>query len=293
MGAARRSGNSARNYTRNYTLTEPAADVFFAEGPASNWIMLRSGDAFTLIDGGYPGDLPLVLESIRDAGLDPADAAAVLVTHAHVDHAGTAGYFAAAYGSPVLCSVAEHPYLLGEDREQVSAAQILVRAWQPSVLHWAWHVLAAGGAGRVAVPAAATWNDDELAALPGSPAAVPTPGHTPGHTAFYLPAAHAVATGDALVTGHALSRHRGPQMLDSMFHTDDDGARRSLGQLGKLDASLLLPGHGPAVRVGVSQAVGTVRSRAAARKRRIVAPGVKGGFAEPTYGRYVPDRTEG
>lgn len=288
---------AAEGGTPKYAVTEPAANVFFVEGPASNWMILRRGDAFTLIDGGYPGDLPLVMRSIRDTGLDPADAAAVLVTHAHVDHAGTAGHFAAAYSTPVLCSAAELPYLLGEEREQVSIARIVGRSWQPSVLHWAWHALAAGGAGRVAVPTAATWNDDgELAALPGSPVAVPTPGHTPGHTSFYLPAAHAAATGDALVTGHAISRTRGPQMLDSMFHSDDDGARRSLGQLGRLDASLLLPGHGPAVRVGVQQAVGTVRSRAAFRRRRnrrIVAPGPLGGLPDATYGRTMPDSPEG
>lgn len=290
MGAAGRSVRSVRKYT----LTEPAADVFFVEGPASNWVLLRGGDAFTLIDGGYPGDLPLVLASIRDAGLDPADAAAILITHAHVDHAGTAGHFAAAYRIPVLCSPAEHRYLLGEDREQVSVAHILSRTWQPSVLHWAWHALSAGGAGRVAVLTAASWkNDAELAALPGSPVAVPTPGHTPGHTAFYVPAARAVVTGDALVTGHAISRQSGPQMLDRMFHTDEDGARRSLAQLGKLDASLLLPGHGPAVRVGVRQAVGAARAaRVAPRKRRILVPKPVGGFAEPTYGRTVPDAAD-
>ncbi|MCC9195268.1 MBL fold metallo-hydrolase [Arthrobacter sp. zg-Y820] len=280
--------------TPKYAMTEPAANVFFVEGPASNWIILRDGDAFTLIDGGYPGDLPLVVASIRDAGLDPADAAAILVTHAHADHAGTAGYFAAAYRIPVLCSLPELPYLQGEQREQVSVAHILSRAWNPAVLHWAWHALAAGGAGRVAVLSAATWYDDaELAALPGSPVAVPTPGHTPGHTAYYLPAAHAVATGDALVTGHNISRIRGPQMLDPMFHSDGDGARRSLGQLSILDASLLLPGHGPAARLEVRQAVGTVRSRVAPRKRRIVAPGPIGGVAEPTYGKTVPDGAEG
>ncbi|MET4061805.1 glyoxylase-like metal-dependent hydrolase (beta-lactamase superfamily II) [Arthrobacter sp. UYP6] len=273
-----------------YSLTEPAPDVWFAEGPASNWVILRRGKNFTLVDGGYPGDLPLVLASLDDAGLDPADAAAVLITHAHVDHAGTAGYFAAAYGVSVLCSASELPYLRVEDKDQVSAARILRRAWQPAVAHWAWHILASGGASRVAVLTARAWHDDvELAALPGSPVAVPTPGHTPGHTAFYLPAAHAVATGDALVTGHALSRTRGPQMLDSMFHSDDDGARRSLAQLGRLDASLLLPGHGPAVATGARQAVGAVRSRAAAAKRRLTVPGLKGGFAEPTYGRTMPE----
>lgn len=282
--------------TRKYSLTEPAANVFFVEGPASNWIILRQGDAFTLIDGGYPGDLPLVLASIRDAGLDPANTAAVLITHAHVDHAGTAAQFAAAYGCPVLCSAPERPYLLGEDREQVSTARILSRSWQPSVLSWACQALAAGGAGRVAVPGAGTWTDDDdgagLAALPGAPVAVPTPGHTPGHTAFYLPEARAVATGDALVTGHAISRRHGPQLLDAMFSTDDDAARRSLAELARLDASLLLPGHGPAARMGIRQAVGAARLRTAARKRRIVAPGPIGGFAEPTYGRTLPDPAE-
>ena len=281
--------------TPKYSLTEPAANVFFVEGPASNWVILRQGQAFTLIDGGYPGDLPLVLASIRDAGLDPANTAAVLITHAHVDHAGTAAHFAAAYGCPVLCSAAERPYLLGEDREQVSTAQILSRSWQPSVLRWACHALAAGGAGRVAVPRAGARTDDDgagLAALPGAPVAVPTPGHTPGHTAFYLPEARAVATGDALVTGHAISRRHGPQLLEAMFHTDVDAARRSLAELARLDASLLLPGHGPAVRVGVRQAVGAARLRTGARKRRIVAPGPIGGFAEPSYGRTLPGPAE-
>lgn len=280
---------NGRNGTSKFRLTEPAPDVFFVEGPASNWIILRAGELFTLIDGGYPGDLPLVMDSIREAGLDPGAAAAVLVTHAHVDHAGTAGHFAAAFETPVLCRAPELPYLLGQAREQVSVARILSRSWQPSVLHWGWHVLLAGGAGRVAVLTARAWHDDaELAALPGSPVPVPTPGHTPGHTAFYLPAAAAVATGDALVTGHAVSRQRGPQLLDPMFHADDAGARRSLGQLGKLEAALLLPGHGPAVRTVVQQAVGAARLRPTrARKRRIVAPGPIG--VEPTFGRQVPD----
>ena len=48
-----------------YTLSEPAPDVCFVQGPASNWIILRGGERFTLVDGGYPGDRSLVLASIR------------------------------------------------------------------------------------------------------------------------------------------------------------------------------------------------------------------------------------
>ncbi|MER2137990.1 MAG: MBL fold metallo-hydrolase, partial [Arthrobacter sp.] len=70
--------------TARYELSEPARDVLFVRGPASNWVILRRGQEFTLVDGGYPGDRDLVLLSIRESGLEPEAAAAVLVTHAHV-----------------------------------------------------------------------------------------------------------------------------------------------------------------------------------------------------------------
>lgn len=69
-------------------VSEQAPDVYFVEGPASNWIVARDQTGFILIDSGYPADRPLVLESIRHLGLNPAGARAVLITHGHVDHTG-------------------------------------------------------------------------------------------------------------------------------------------------------------------------------------------------------------
>ena len=270
-----------------YTLTEPAAGVFFAEGPASNWIILRRDERFTLVDAGYRGDFALVLASIREAGLEPADAVAVLVTHAHVDHTGAAPYFARVYGTPVLSSAAEHRHLTGEEKYSVTPLQVLARAWQPRIFRWAGQVLRSGGARAVPVLPATVWTDDLLAGLPGQPAAVPTPGHTPGHTAFYLPQAKAVVTGDALVTGHAISARSGPQLLHNMFHNDAAGAENALGILAKLDAHLLLPGHGSALRVAIRDAVDSVRRQRAVRARSVVVPG-PGWAGEPTYGRVEP-----
>ena len=135
-----------------YALSEPARDVVFVQGPASNWVILRRDREFTLVDGGYPGDLDLVLSSIREAGLEPGAAAAVLVTHAHVDHTGAAAYFAKAFGTAVLSSPAELALLRGQGKAQVSPARVLLRAWQPRVLAWSAHVLGAGGLARVSVP---------------------------------------------------------------------------------------------------------------------------------------------
>jgi len=283
-------GNRSRT---GYTLTEPAPDVVFVQGPASNWVILRRGREFTLVDGGYPGDRQLVLASIREAGLDPAAAAAVLVTHAHVDHTGAAAFFAKTFGTPVLCSPAELALLRGQDKAQVSPVQVLARAWRPRVLAWSVQVLGAGGLARVAIPQAQAWTDARLAELPGSPVAIPTAGHTPGHTAFLLPGVKAVITGDALVTGHRISARTGPQLLHTMFHSDGAGVDRALLTLARLDASLLLPGHGPALRIGIREAVETTRAGALRGRPRavVVLPGRRraGWAGEPGYGR-VRDR---
>ncbi len=71
------------------TVTQVADDTFHVAGAATNWILLTEGDALTLIDAGYPGDYDDVLTSISTIGFTPEQIAAVLVTHAHVDHVGS------------------------------------------------------------------------------------------------------------------------------------------------------------------------------------------------------------
>ncbi len=53
-------------------LTEAADGVFFVQGSAVNWVILRDGSELTLIDGGYPGDLDAVESSIRAIGHRPS-----------------------------------------------------------------------------------------------------------------------------------------------------------------------------------------------------------------------------
>lgn len=235
-------------------LTEPAPGIYFVRGPASNWIILRRESRFTLVDGGYRGDVPLVLASLREAGLRADHADAVLVTHAHVDHTGAAAHFSRTYGTPVYAAREELPYLRGVRKHPVPLRQVALRIWQPLVFSWVRQVVSAGGVRGLTVPAARAVDAGLLADLPGAPVAVPTGGHTPGHCAYYLPGHAAVLTGDALVTGHNISRRQGPQLLHPLFTTNQAAARRALEVLGRLDAGLILPGHGPALRMPVALA---------------------------------------
>jgi len=241
-------------------VSEQAPGVFFVEGPASNWIVVRDETGFLLIDSGYPADRAFVLDSIRHLGLRPAAAQAVLITHGHVDHTGSAAYFSNTYGTPVLCAPQEVAHVQGKEKHQVTFGQVIVRAWRPRVFRWMIHAIKAGSLKEQAATRAGPWDTGRLRSLPGSPEAILLPGHTPGNVAILLPEAGAIAVGDSFVSGHPLSRKTGPQMLHPMFHTDPAAALAATHRLDGIRAAVVLPGHGPALRVPLAEALAALHS---------------------------------
>jgi glyoxylase-like metal-dependent hydrolase (beta-lactamase superfamily II) len=227
-------------------VEEVAEDLFFVHGPAVNWMILRRGKDFTLIDTGYPGNWPLLQSSIEYLGLAMKNAAAVLLTHGHSDHMGNAARISA-MGIPVFASHAELPNIRRDVLEQVSVKDLGWRVLRPRVGAWAVHAVRSGGLSDVAVPDVAPINQEILDTLPGTPRMVATTGHTSGHLSFYIPSARAVITGDALVTGHAVSPVCGPQLLPAVFHHRPAEVLGSMEVLRQLGAETILPGHGPVV----------------------------------------------
>jgi glyoxylase-like metal-dependent hydrolase (beta-lactamase superfamily II) len=250
----------ANKWHSSSNVSEQAPGVFFVEGPASNWIVVRDEIGFMLIDSGYPADRALVLESIRQMGLHPADAQAVLITHGHVDHTGSAAYFSATYATPILCAPEELAHVQGREKHQVTFGQVIVRAWRPRVFRWMIHVIKAGSLTATPATRAQAWDTEGLRSLPGSPEAILIPGHTPGNVSIVLPGAGAIAVGDSFVSGHPLSRKTGPQMLHRMYHTDPVAALAATHRLDGIKASVVLPGHGPALRMPLGEALELLRS---------------------------------
>ncbi|MFF1827989.1 MBL fold metallo-hydrolase [Paenarthrobacter sp. NPDC058040] len=240
-------------------ITEPAPGVHFVEGPASNWIIVRDDSGFLLIDGGYPADCALVLDSIRQLGLEPADAKAMLLTHGHVDHTGSAAYFSRTFGTPILCSAEELAHVQGKEKHQVTIGQVLLRVWRPKVFRWMVHVIKAKALEAEPAARAEAWTEERLRGLPGRPKAIPVPGHTPGNVAILLRDAGAIAVGDTFVSGHPISSKRGPQMLHRMFHHDAKAALEVTQRLHDIPAPVILPGHGPALHMPLAEAVGNLR----------------------------------
>jgi glyoxylase-like metal-dependent hydrolase (beta-lactamase superfamily II) len=121
------------------------------------------------------------------------------------------------------------------------------------------HVIKAGSLTAKPATRAQAWDPDKLRSLPGSPEAILLPGHTPGNVSIFLPKAGAIAVGDSFVSGHPLSRKTGPQMLHRMYHTDPVAALAATHRLDDIKASVVLPGHGPALRIPLAEALAALR----------------------------------
>ena len=239
-----------------------ADGTYLVHGSHTNWVILKDGDALTLVDTGYPGDREQVLASLTEIGGSPESLTAVLLTHAHNDHLGSAEHLRASYGTPVYLHAAEVPHARREFLQQVSVGKVLGNVWRPGVLSWMAHVLRVGGTQQHPVTSPEAFPAEGPLDLPGAPVPVHTPGHTDGHAVFHLREAGIVISGDALVSGHATSRVAGPQLLPGMFHHEQARALASLDVIEGLDADVLLPGHGPVHHGPVAAAARQARERA-------------------------------
>ncbi|MFJ4468184.1 MBL fold metallo-hydrolase [Streptomyces sp. NPDC089424] len=243
-------------------VREVAEGIHLVHGSNTNWVIIKDGDAVTLVDTGYLGDRPMLLDSLAAVGSAPEAVTAVLITHAHNDHLGSAEYLRATYGTPVYLHEAEVPHARREFLHQVSVGQVLRNGWRPGVLPWAVHALRSGGTAHLPVASPEPFPVAGPLDLPGRPVPVHTPGHTEGHAVLHLPDAGVVISGDALVTGHATTRVKGPQLLPDMFHRERVRALASLELIEALAADVLLPGHGPVHRGSVPDAARRARERA-------------------------------
>jgi glyoxylase-like metal-dependent hydrolase (beta-lactamase superfamily II) len=226
--------------------------VHIARTPMVNWTLVTNGDGVLLIDAGYPGHRDDVADSVRRLGYRIDDIRAILLTHAHVDHFGSAIWFAKNHGTPVYTHAAEVGHAKREYLEQASPVDVLRQAWRPRWLKWSLELSRMGGLSRDGIPTAQALTEQVAAGLPGAPVAVPSPGHTGGHCSYLVDGV--LVSGDALVTAHPTLTRVAPQLLPAVFNHDQAGCVRSLAALGLLDTEVLLPGHGPVWRGPIREA---------------------------------------
>ncbi|MGV9410725.1 MBL fold metallo-hydrolase [Nocardia sp. NPDC003693] len=229
-------------------IDQVSDSVYVVAGTNVNWALVSDGSGVTVIDAGYRSDSADVLSSIRQIGHELSDVAAVLITHAHLDHIGGVPALVANTGAPVYTGAEEVRHAKREYLQQITPLSMVKQLATGRGRGWVAHTLVAvRGHIGMRIPEATEGDTATLAALPGGIVAVPTPGHTSGHTAYLMPSEGVLFSGDALVTGHPLVERTGPQILPEFFNHDEAETLRTAAGLASRPAKVLVPGHGSTI----------------------------------------------
>ena len=226
-----------------------------------NWYVVEHEGRLAMIDAGLPPDWAVFERVVRSLGRTPAELSAVVLTHAHVDHTGIAERARRETGATV--------YLPDGDRE-LAAHQLRSSKSSRNPVHYLgkaatrslyWKMMRSGALRSEPIRAFQTYADgDTLGAVPGSPVAVGTPGHTDGHTAIHFPDRDLLFTGDALVTRNPYTDETGPRLVSLVATADGDQALASLDRIAATGATTLLPGHGDPWTEGAQEAASLARA---------------------------------
>jgi glyoxylase-like metal-dependent hydrolase (beta-lactamase superfamily II) len=204
-----------------------------------NSFLLEAEDgSLTVLDAGTKRAPKTVLAALDQLGKQRQDVTQLLLSHAHVDHAGGAAALKTATGSRVGTHEREAVYLR-EGRMPVPdsstrGGRLMAR-------------LPGGGFAKVDVED--TFVDGAVLPVADGLTVVHTPGHTPGHCAFlHVPSG-------VLITGDALFNVRGLRYSPKTPCTDVRLSRTSAARLGELDFTVAGFTHGAHVATGAQQAV--------------------------------------
>lgn len=241
--------------TRTLSVTAVDDGVCFASTPLCSWVILHDENRVVLIDCGYPGQARQVDASLRMAGVSHLPVEAVLLTHAHADHAGTAARLRSR-GVRILASAAVVAAIRKPKLEQVRFTDIVQKLWRPRYLLWTLSAVIAGGLSWKPVLDAEVIDCVELHTLPGAPIPQLRTGHAEGHTIYSLLDGNVLVAGDALAAAHPLvGRFPQPGALPDVFNRNDSQAASEAAELREAPGVLVLPGHGPAFIIA-SQEIG-------------------------------------
>lgn len=234
----------------------------FADGLVNLYVIEEDGE-LTLVDAGWPWSWSSIEQAVEQIGRSPRDIRAVVLTHGHPDHIGTAEKARQTCGASVMAYRDEVSRVRGEASGSSPFGLVpglLPHLWRPAAFGFVLHATARGFLTPTWVKEVEPFDADggELD-VPGRPLPIRTPGHTAGHVSFLLADSGILFAGDALLTLDPLFRIEGPRLAPDVLNSDPAQVRESLAALEQADAGTLLPGHGEPWTGSMADAVARAR----------------------------------
>jgi glyoxylase-like metal-dependent hydrolase (beta-lactamase superfamily II) len=242
-----------------------------ALGVVNAYLVGEAGAPWILVDAGTPGNAEKIRAEAQKRFGQGARPEAIVLTHGHADHSGSAAELSDSWNVPVYAHRLELPFLTGLSAypppdPTVGGPFALLSRFMPR------KPIDLGEERARELPADGV--------VPGPPGWrwIHTPGHTPGHVCLWRPEDRVLLAGDALATVDAdsfsgvLSRRKKISRPATPVTPDRDAAERSVREMASLRPRVLAPGHGEPMEGP------TVAEKLAAFAEDFVAP---------QHGRYV------
>jgi glyoxylase-like metal-dependent hydrolase (beta-lactamase superfamily II) len=215
----------------------PAAEVvqvpLTVMGPRGVNAFVVTGARPMIVDAGIPGSAPQIIDALARLGFTPDAVALIVITHAHVDHAGDARALQQATGAPVAVHRLDAPAI-------ADGTSAPVRGRTPEAQAMLEQLGSAPAPPFLGLEADIVVDDAfELSAVGLDGTLIHTPGHTDGGLTLL------VATGEAIVGDLIGSDVHDPALAAlGPFATDEKAMLASVRRLLSLEPTRIYCGHG-------------------------------------------------
>ena len=199
----------------------------------SNVYLLIEGNELTVIDTGTAGNAKKIVDYIQKIGWQPSRVSTIIITHCHMDHAGSVKELKDLTGAKVAVHEEDADIVSGK-KPQPRPKNVLLRAVSSFI--------------KIAPvqPDIILKDNDKIGQL----TVIHTPGHTLGSIALLDEEKKVLFAGDTL-------RFDGEKLSGSSEHftLDMKRAKESIGKISALSFDIMLCGHGEPLKPHASEAV--------------------------------------
>jgi glyoxylase-like metal-dependent hydrolase (beta-lactamase superfamily II) len=198
----------------------------------NSYAVLDDDGSVTLVDSGLHKAAPKIVAGLAAIGKRPSDVQRIVLTHAHLDHAGGAAEMARRTGAPLAIHQDDAQYLEAGQHPPTDPSTLGGRLFART--------------DQTFPPATAgeRLTDGQVLAAGGGLRVVATPGHSPGHISLLHETTGTLITGDAIF--NVLGLRYSPKLVCNDFRL----SRRSAHVLGELEYDRVAFTHGPEIRTG-------------------------------------------
>lgn len=218
-----------------YDLTAPTGG--YKKGGYVHAFLIQNAQELYLIDTLFDPDAQVILDQIRALGKQPQDLKHIILTHAHRAHMGGLLRLKELSGATIYSHPWEADIVSGNRLQQGVSLRPHLNSIAVYPILFLGTLVGPWSQHKPAPVDQFIDNGDNIGPLQ----VIATPGHTPGHLAFYLPEHRTLFTGDAFVTWPLLC----PGWENAALNVKQTW--ESLNLLAAMDVQAIGVGHGAPV----------------------------------------------